>query len=88
MYRFLASWFVQNPRIMYIILVLKSQDFAQNSTICLGGKSQEIVKILGAKLSRNREIITAGRGRSFDQTSFDEECKLRLSFLACFNSSN
>ena len=88
MYRFLASWFVQNPRIMYIILVLKSQDFVQNSTICLGGKSQEIVKILGAKLSRNREIITAGRSRSFDQTSFDEGCKLRLSFLACFNSSN
>ena len=40
-YRFLTSWFVQNPRIMYIILELKSQDFVQNSTICMGGKSQE-----------------------------------------------
>ena len=66
---------------MYKILGLKSQDFVQNSTNYMGGKSREIVKILGAKLSRYREIITTGRGRSFDQTSFDEGCKLRLSFF-------
>ena len=65
---------------MYKILGLKSQDFVQNSTNYMGGKSREIVKIFGAKLSRYREIITTGRGRSFDQTSFDEGCKLRLVF--------
>ena len=65
------------------ILGLKSQDFVQNSTNYMGGESREIAKIFGAKLSRYREIITTGRGRSFDQTSFDEGCKLRLVFLAC-----
>ena len=51
---------------MYKILGLKSQDFVQNSTNYMGGKSREIVKILGAKLYGYREIITTGRGRSFD----------------------